>query len=728
MRGLLAAASGATLGALVSLRTVVAFTDMPWFDVDPSLDPNAFAGLGPAGSLWIDAGIAALSAVLVGVFAGRAAALVAVAALAVLVARLRSESDLGAMGWRGLDWMSAWCACGAAAAVARNPRPMARLAWSSMVAVLLGVCCLWLARGAWQWFHEHGNTLRYFQEQARESFFADRGWDPDGPQALSYQRRLMQREMTGWFGLANIFSGVMAVGAVALAGLPRMQGRSGGSWGMLSAGCAVAVLANGGKGAIIAMGIGFAMVLLLRRFRVRPWTLAGVASVAVIVSASAAWLRAVPLAAAFPGERSLLFRWHYLQTAWHAWMEGPWLGTGPDRFQDASARLRPAEAVEIVRSAHAAFADWVAQLGAGGFVWIVAAMALLVWAARGAAMEPAPLPTPEARDGNAQRAVMVAVLVAVLLSIVAEASTLDPASTLLRWVGGAAWAGAAVVLLPRLWSARASGSHMLFPAALVALCHAQVEMTLWNPGSAAWLLALLGAAVPSHALDPSYQEYGRSPRLAPRAVGALACAVVALLTITGAAGQARMERSLEAVATRLVEGLRATSGRSPESVRREAAQALARWSRILSAEQYLRAADSAGSAGASDLLSACEAADAAVQSGAGLVQASRLETLHASAHAWERRALVTAEAQDQSVAFDRALAVTRFDAGSASAWLRAARRAAALDRPETAALATEAIRCDDAMGLDPLLRLSPPDRALAERLAGVSAGPPASAR
>ncbi|MFM7806950.1 MAG: hypothetical protein ACKPEA_03335 [Planctomycetota bacterium] len=117
-----------------------------------------------------------------------------------------------------------------------------------------------------------------------------------------------------------------------------------------------------------------------------------------------------------------------------------------------------------------------------------------------------------------------------------------------------------------------------------------------------------------------------------------------------------------------------------------------------------------------------------MQSGAGLVPTSRLEALHASAHAWERRALVTAEAQDQAVAFDRALAVTRFDAGSASAWLRAARRAAALDRPETAALATEAVRCDDAMGLDPLLRLSPPDRALAERLVGVSLGPPASRR
>jgi hypothetical protein len=605
---------------------------------------------------------------------------------------------------------------------------MARLAWSSMVAVLLGAACLWLARGAWQWFHEHGNTLRYFQEQARESFLADRGWDPDGPQALSYQRRLMQREMTGWFGLANVFSGVMAVAAVALAGLPRMQGRSGASWGVLSAACAVAVLANGGKGAIVAMGIGFAMMLLLRTIRLRPWTLAGVTVAAVIASAASAWVRAGPLALALPGERSLLFRWHYLQTAWSAWREHPWIGTGPDGFQDASARLRPSEAVEIVRSAHAAFADWVAQLGVGGFAWIAAAMALLVWATRGAAMEPAPLPTPEARDGNAQRAVMVAVLAAVLLSILAEASALDPASTLMRWVGGAAWAGASVMLLPRLWSARASGSRMLFPAALAALCHAQVEMTLWNPGSTAWLLALLGAAVPSHALDPAHQAYGRSPRLTPRVVGAIACAVVALLSLTRAAREARMERSLENVATQLVEGLRASSGKAPESARREAAQALAPWSRILSAEQFLRAADSAGSAGASDLLSACEAADAAVRSGPGLVHASRLDALHAAAHAWERRALMTADRQDQATAFDRALAVTRFDAGSASAWLRAARCAAVLDRPEASALAAEAIRRDDAMGLDPLLRLSPPDRALAERLVGVTLAPPASVR
>jgi hypothetical protein len=727
MRSALVAAVGALLGALVSLRTVVAFTDLPWFDVDPSLDPSPFAGLGPAGSLWIDAGIAALSATLVGAFAGRGAALVAVGALAVLVARLADEAQIGALGWRGLDWMSGWCACGAAAAVARNPRPMARLAWSALVAVLLGACCLWIARGAWQWYHEHGSTLRFFEEQARDSFFADRGWDPEGPQALSYQRRLVQREMTGWFGLANIFSGVLAVSAVALAGVPRTQGRRGLSWGVLSLACAAAVCANGSKGAIAAMLIGFAAVLLLRVVRVRPWLLTGAACAVVALCAAAPWLRAGPLAGAMAGERSLLFRFHYAQTAARAWQEHPWRGTGPDGFQDASARLRPAEAVEIVRSAHAAFVDWVAQLGMGGLVWIAAAMALLAWSARGAASEPSPLPAPEARDGTAHRVTMAAILMAVLVSILAEAGVLDPAALFVRLIGGVAWAGAAVTMLPRLWSARASAAHMLFPAALAMLCHAQVEMTLWNPGSAPWLLALLGASVPSHAVDPAAVGFERAPQPLPRLIGSLACCVVAFLSAARAVSEARLERSLESIAMRLVEGLRPSSGRTPESVRREAAQALASSSRLLSAEQYLRAADAAGAAGASDLLSACEASDAAVKDGSGLVRASRLDALHAAAHAWERRAFATGSPEDEAVALERALAVTRFDAGSASAWLRAARRAAALDRPEAAAFAAEAVRCDDAMELDPLMRLGPVDRALAKRLAGVSSPTPSEA-
>jgi hypothetical protein len=721
MRAVWPAALGALLGALVSLRTIVAFTDTPWFDVDPVLDPQRFPGLGPSGSLLIDAGIAGVSAILVGLFAGRAAVLVAIASLAVVVARLGNERAIGDLGWRGADWIAAWCACAAAVAVARNARQPARLAWSALVSVMLGACCLWLARGAWQWFHEHGTTADYFQQHAREAFFQDRGWDPEGPQALTYERRLLQREMSGWFGLANVFSGLLAVSAIAVAGLPRLGARRGVSWGLLSAACAAAVLANGGKGAIVAMVVGFVAMLLLGARRWRPWTLALIATGVIGVSALAAWLRAVPLASVLPTERSLLFRWQYLQTAWRAWLERPWTGTGPDGFQDASARLRPAEAVEIVRSSHAAFVDWVSQLGAAGFVWIAAALAIVVWSARGAAVEREPVPAPQARDGWAQRCAMIAALLATLLGILIEADALDPAATLVRLVGGAAWAGASVTLLPRLWSARGSGARMLFPAALAMLCHAQVEMTLWNPGSAAWLLAMLGAAVPPHAIDA--REAERVPDRGPRMLGAILCLTVASACLLRAAAAARVEAALGGAAERLLIDMRASSGRTPEQARRSAAETLAPWSRLLESEQWLRAADAAGAtseAGRTDLAAATHAADQAVDSGSGLVRASHLDALHAAAHAWERRAIASGDREDQAIALERAVAVTAFDAGSASAWFRAARLASMLGRPESAALAKQALLRDDAMALDPLVRLSPRDRAQAERLAGVS--------
>ena len=75
---------GVALGALVCLRTVTAFTDQPWFDVDPVFDPNPYAGLGPAGSLRIDAAICVVSGLMLLAFAGRAAALLALGALSVV--------------------------------------------------------------------------------------------------------------------------------------------------------------------------------------------------------------------------------------------------------------------------------------------------------------------------------------------------------------------------------------------------------------------------------------------------------------------------------------------------------------------------------------------------------------------------------------------------------------------------------------------------------------------
>jgi len=720
------------LAALACLRTLVAVSPSVWFDVDPLLTAEAgravpMSGIGPAGSLTIDLAMLLLAAPLLWCFAGRAAALVALVALAPLPAGLLLDESVARLGWRGWDWITAWVACGAAAAVARNPRPGARLAWSAMVATLLGVCGAWLARGVWQWVVEHPDTVAYFRGGAGRDFLQERGWDPQGPQALAYVRRLEQREMLGWFGLSNIFSGVMAVAAVALAGVPRTQGRRGGSWLLLAGACAVAVLLNGGKGAIAAMLIGLVTVGVMRRWRPAPIVVAGVALAVVTISAAAPLLRGVLAVPSLQTERSLLLRWHYLQTAWSAWLERPWTGTGTEGFQDASARWRPATAVELVQSAHAAFTDWVAQLGLGGAAWIAAALAMLVWSARGAAMEPAPLPAPPARDGRPQWIVAAVAMACTLLAIGQESHTLHATDLAVRLVGGAAWAGVAAMLLPRLWSARAGGAHLLFPAALAMLCHAQVEMTLWNPGSTAWLLLLLGAAVPSHGLHPDAAEMERAPRLLPRALaGAMAWALaLACLPVLGL--QRRVTSALDAAAQQLVRETRPDAPLDAATARRRAADAIRPWSRLLASDQLLRAAVAEGvrsPRGVSDLRAACVDADDAVDRGTGPLPASRLETLQRASLAWLALAEATGEHPDQVGARERALAVVAFEPRATAIWLRAARLAQRTQDPRAAEFARTAIEVDDSFALDPLAMLSPRDRSQAEHLAGLSVPSP----
>ena len=735
MRRLAPAIAGAALASLACLRTLTSIAPSLWFDVDPgwgadhAAEALPMAGIGAAGSLAIDLGLLAVSAWMLLSFAGRAATLVAVAAIAVLPAGMLGDESVIRLGWRGWDWVTAWFACAAAVAVARNPRAEARLAWSAMVSVTLGVCGAWLVRGGWQWMVEHPDTVSFFRSGAGQAFLDDRGWDPQGPQAMAYIRRLEQREMTGWFGLANVFAGVLAVAAAAIAGVPRTEGRSRISWVLLAAACAAAVVLNGSKGAIVSMAIGLAAVAALRWRRWTPSAVVGLGLAALAISAAApAWRGAWP--GIWPaGERSLLFRWHYLRTAIDAWREHPWTGVGTEGFQDASARLRPGDAVELVQSAHAAFVDWITQLGVGGLAWVAASVAMLVWSARGAAMEPSPLPAPPARDGRPQWTVAIACALASVLALRFEAHAIDGMAMVMRLMGAAAWAGTAVLLLPRLWSARSCGAHMLFPAALVALCHAQVEMTLWNPGSAAWLLMVLGASVPPHALQPGAAELETPPRLWARATAALLAAAAAVLVAPAWAVQARIERGLASEAATLSTALRPGSGADPALTRRHVADGLRPWSRLLACDQLMRAAVAAGPSsprGVSLLRAACVDADDAVARGPGLLTATHLEALQQASLAWLALAEATDAHPDLVGARQRALAVVAFDRRASALWLRAARLAERVQDADAQVYARMSLAADDSFELDPLARLSPRDRADAERLAGLSAPTPAA--
>jgi hypothetical protein len=120
-------------------------------------------------------------------------------------------------------------------------------------------------------------------------------------------------------------------------------------------------------------------------------------------------------------------------------------------------------------------------------------------------------------------------------------------------------------------------------------------------------------------------------------------------------------------------------------------------------------------------------ADDAVDRGAGPLRATRLEALQQASLAWLVLAETTGGHPERVGARERALSVTALDRRSAPLWLRAARLADQVQDPDAAVYARRALAADDSFELDPVARLTPRDRAEAERLAGLSAPPPAAA-
>ncbi|MBU6208904.1 MAG: hypothetical protein KGR22_03230, partial [Planctomycetes bacterium] len=143
-----------TLAGLLAARTVVAWTPLVHFDLDPSAISREavvpFAGLGPAGSLAMDALTCVVAAGLLVVLArSRTVAwqgclAIAAGVMAALDVGLVLRGDFENL-WRGSAWVSAFVGAGALAACAAHPQA-ARLQRIAL-AVLLSVAALWLVRG-----------------------------------------------------------------------------------------------------------------------------------------------------------------------------------------------------------------------------------------------------------------------------------------------------------------------------------------------------------------------------------------------------------------------------------------------------------------------------------------------------------------------------------------------------------------------------------------------------
>jgi hypothetical protein len=513
--------------AVAALRTMVALEPQVWFaDLDPAIDAMPLLAVGLRGSLQFDLLMlgGALAALVGEHRSGRGIdpwmSLLALLPMPVIL--YHAIGPVPGDAFRGATWLASMVGFVAVAHVVREAR-MRVIALS----VLLGAFAILVTRGAVQLLVEHAATVAEYQ-RTRSEFLALRGWAPDSSAALTYERRLMQPEATGWFGLSNPFSTLMGVGAVALAaiGLTARRAQQSGNTGLLllaSAACAVLLVVNAGKGAIAATILASAVVashLLWRRVP-RGWVLAVLCGVALAAIAARGAVDAV-VGDRF-GERSLLFRWYYLEAGARIFADGlhALLGVGPDRVQDAFVSAKPAQCPEDVKSLHSMAADWLVALGIIAAAWI----GVVVRAFRSRAADPSDEASlDDAAAASARQTAFVAALsigvASLLIQLAVETPTVDVVWFMFRALGVvlcafvATVAAGALALVPTR-----TVRTIAFAAAALVLVHAQIEMVLWAPGTCAVGLVLV--ATGSTLRD-------RRP-LSPRAV--LATGVLAMMTV-----------------------------------------------------------------------------------------------------------------------------------------------------------------------------------------------------
>ncbi len=491
-------------------RMFVGFDPFPGWDADPFIQDTPSTQVGPAGSILLDViTMAGAALAMLGVAIGRLRVNVPVwAAVAAGVIVIAWHAELG--GDTVLDHLrvgSQWAAAliGAAAAfeVCREERAR-RLA----LAAVLGAVAMLACKSALQVLVEHPQTVALFR-QNRLEFFASQGWTPDSGAARAFERRLMQPEATGWFGMANVLASWGAFGAASLLAMllfTRVRGATPrrDRWvpacltlGLLAGVACVAMAGAKGGWAALALGAGACACVFVVEGRWSGLRAAHAALVrfAPIACAAVAILAVVVrgLVGERIGEASVLFRWFYMVGAARTFAAHPFLGVGPDGFKDSYMLLKPPLSPEEVTSPHSLLFDFGATLGLAGVTW---GAVWLVWVWRSgrwlvARSTEAPFDDAPGAFRREARILFLILSVPTVIGALVEVRAGTPEGTLARIVGLAAATSIAtgVAACFRAGS-RAVAAVVCGGAALAA--HSQIELTPVWPGSAPAFFLVFG--------------------------------------------------------------------------------------------------------------------------------------------------------------------------------------------------------------------------------------------
>lgn len=404
-----------------------------------------------------------------------------------------------------------------------------------VLAVLAGFLVMLLIKGLVQVYFEHALTVAEF-ERTKSDILAANGWTPGSPAALVYERRLMQPEAAGWFGLSNVYAsfvGAGLAGLIAAGSAVVLRTRRIGRGVVLCAAIglcgAAALLLSKSKGGIGAVGIGLGVCACLGFLgQYKPGLMKIAASWAgpAVIAGVLGVVAVRGLVGPELGERSLLFRGFYAVGSLRIWSDFPIFGVGPDGFQDAYAAAKIPIATETVQSPHSVLLDWTSTLGIFGLAWA----ALLIWQStrllniddEPEIIEPE---NPKSLDRDAVRFVVLLVAAVGLSAAGIERALATPLLAGARVVGLGGWIAAAIGML---WIFRSHTAVRWFgPASGLALiAHAQIEVTpVWING-APLLGVWFGAVMTGGAQTRKIQVAVAPSRRRIAAIGSLAALAV----------------------------------------------------------------------------------------------------------------------------------------------------------------------------------------------------------
>jgi hypothetical protein len=398
----------------------------------------------------------------------------------------------------GLDWIGATAA--GLTAYHLGGAPVFRRV---MIACLIAAVLPLAAEAGSQVTYEHRQTVQDYQKR-KPQILAERGWQEGSLEQRKFEERLFQLEATGRFGFSNIFGSIMmgltlmAAGvAVAIARGDRRRAMMVGAIVVLGlAGTAVSF----SKGATLALLVGVALLAALR-FIVAARRVAPSLGVALIVlgigAVVARGMAGEPATAS--GERSLLFRWHYMQAAARMAAQDPVAGVGPGEFQEKYLLYKNPKSPEEIMDPHGMVVASLSTLGLGGAAWCGVLGTLLVFAGqriKGTSITATGDTIPTADSAWSTSAVVVAAGIAFGVQMTAEWPrywfTPLPIAV---WLLSAAWFVALARMLAADKAMEEWWTHAgLFAAAAALALHGQIEMSMTNGMSAPLIWCVIGVA------------------------------------------------------------------------------------------------------------------------------------------------------------------------------------------------------------------------------------------